>query len=63
MSDPLETTPCSRPSANSTKGTFANLRGRAGGTTASTLLRRQAVPSASVTCVLPAPVADTVRAW
>src|SRR3954452_20354998 len=37
MSEPLDTTPCNRPSANSTNGTFANLRGRAGGTTRAAL--------------------------
>ena len=38
MSEPLDTTPCRRPSASSTKGTFASLRGRAGGTTRAVLL-------------------------
>ena len=37
MSEPLETTPCNRPSANSTNGTLASLRGRAAGTTRAVL--------------------------
>ncbi|BFP50308.1 hypothetical protein SCMC78_01150 [Streptomyces sp. CMC78] len=37
MSDPLETTPCNRPSASSTNGTLASFRARAGGTTRAVL--------------------------
>ncbi|MFC8794470.1 hypothetical protein [Streptomyces cinereoruber] len=37
MSDPLDTTPCNRPSASSTNGTLASFRGRAGGTTRAAL--------------------------
>ncbi|GGV44517.1 hypothetical protein GCM10010261_18570 [Streptomyces pilosus] len=37
MSDPLDTTPCSRPSANSANGTLASFRGRADGTTRAVL--------------------------
>ncbi|GAA3504722.1 hypothetical protein GCM10019016_118350 [Streptomyces prasinosporus] len=37
MSDPLDTTPCRRPSASSTNGTLASFRGRAGGTTRAVL--------------------------
>lgn len=37
MSEPLDTTPCNRPSASSTNGTLASLRGRAGGTTRAVL--------------------------
>ncbi|GAT83596.1 hypothetical protein STXM2123_4299 [Streptomyces sp. F-3] len=37
MSDPLDTTPCNRPSANSTNGTFASFRGRENGTTRAVL--------------------------
>lgn len=37
MSDPLDTTPCNRPSASSTKGTFASFLGRADGTTRAVL--------------------------
>ncbi|GGX06521.1 hypothetical protein GCM10010297_30100 [Streptomyces malachitofuscus] len=37
MSDPLDTTPCNRPSANSTNGTLASFRGRADGTTRAVL--------------------------
>ncbi|GAA4786600.1 hypothetical protein GCM10023220_08350 [Streptomyces ziwulingensis] len=37
MSDPLDTTPCNRPSANSTNGTLASFRGRAAGTTRAVL--------------------------
>ncbi|CAM5468812.1 hypothetical protein SALBM217S_10424 [Streptomyces griseoloalbus] len=32
MSEPLDTTPCNRPSASSTNGTLASFRGRADGT-------------------------------
>lgn len=39
MSEPLDTTPCSLPSASSTKGTFASLRGWTCGTTRSLLCR------------------------
>src|SRR5690606_4303489 len=38
MSEPLDTTPCRRPPASSTKGTFASLRGRTGGITRAVLL-------------------------
>ena len=41
MPEPLETTPCRRPSASSTKGTLASLRGRAGGTTRAVLALSQ----------------------
>src|SRR5262249_46325418 len=37
MSEPLDTTPCRRPSASSTNGTLASLRGRAGGITRTVL--------------------------
>ncbi|GGR50203.1 hypothetical protein GCM10015536_64780 [Streptomyces griseomycini] len=37
MSDPLDTTPCNRPSVNSTNGTLASFRGRADGTTRAVL--------------------------
>ncbi len=37
MSDPLETTPCNRPSASSTNGTLASFRGRAGAVTRAVL--------------------------
>src|SRR3569833_3480569 len=37
MSEPLDTTPCRRPSASSTNGTFARPRGRTGGTTSAVL--------------------------
>src|SRR6185503_20866962 len=39
MSEPLDTTPCRRPSASSTNGTLASFRGRTGGTTGTALLR------------------------
>ncbi len=38
-SEPLDTTPCSLPSASSTNGTLASLRGRAGRTTRAALDR------------------------
>ncbi|GGY44132.1 hypothetical protein GCM10010299_57940 [Streptomyces tanashiensis] len=37
VSDPLDTTPCRRPSASSTNGTLASFLGRAGGTTRAAL--------------------------
>src|SRR5581483_6166136 len=37
MSEPLDTTPCTRPSASSTNGTLASLRGCAGGITRAVL--------------------------
>ncbi|GGQ49182.1 hypothetical protein GCM10010279_68300 [Streptomyces mutabilis] len=37
MSEPLDTTPCNRPSANSTNGTLASFLGRADGTTRAVL--------------------------
>ncbi|GHE64132.1 hypothetical protein GCM10018771_52340 [Streptomyces cellulosae] len=37
MSEPLDTTPCNRPSASSTNGTLASFRGRADGTTRTVL--------------------------
>src|SRR5581483_6871119 len=47
MSDPLDTTPCSRPSANSTNGTLASLRGWTGVNTRAVLWRAHAVASMS----------------
>ena len=49
MSEPLDTTPCSRPSASSANGTFASLRGRTGGTTRTALRRSHAAVSAFTT--------------
>src|SRR3712207_3202814 len=55
MSEPLETTPCNRPSASSTKGTFASLRGWTGGSTRTMLRCSPAPRCASTTLDLPAP--------
>src|SRR5262249_36120829 len=47
MSEPLDTTPCRRPSASSTNGTLASLRGRAGGITRAVLDFSQSANGAS----------------
>ncbi|GHG36246.1 hypothetical protein GCM10018777_61090 [Streptomyces albogriseolus] len=50
MSEPLDTTPCNRPSASSTNGTLASFRGRAGGTTR-TVLDLSQTDNAPLPCI------------